>query len=86
MEPWVVTHLSSISLKEEDRYGSRDTKKILRKEGLYLMTPPHLLEGASCETTGNKSNTKPRVSIHLPKGANIKHIDPNTIHKGGTNK
>ena len=39
VEPWVATHLSSISLKEEDRYGSRDTKKILRKEGLYLMIP-----------------------------------------------
>lgn len=39
VEPWVATHLSSISLMEEDRYGSRDTKKILRKEGLYLMLP-----------------------------------------------
>lgn len=39
VEPWVATHLGSISLKEEDRYGSRDTKKILRKEGLYLMIP-----------------------------------------------
>ena len=39
VEPWVATHLSSITLMEEDRYGSRDTKKILRKEGLYLMIP-----------------------------------------------
>lgn len=39
VEPWVATHLSSITLKEEERYGSRDTKKILRKEGLYLMIP-----------------------------------------------
>lgn len=39
VEPWVATHLSSITLREEDRYGSRDTKKILRKEGLYLMIP-----------------------------------------------
>lgn len=39
VEPWVATHLSSISLKEEDRYGSRSEKKILRKEGFYLMLP-----------------------------------------------
>ena len=39
VEPWVATHLSSITLMEENRYGSRDTKKILRKEGLYLMIP-----------------------------------------------
>lgn len=39
VEPWVATHLSSISLMEEDRYRSRDTKKILREEGLYLMIP-----------------------------------------------
>lgn len=39
VEPWVATHLSSITLREEDRYGSRDTKKILREEGLYLMLP-----------------------------------------------
>lgn len=39
VEPWVATHLSSITLMEEERYGSRDTKKILRKEGLYLMIP-----------------------------------------------
>ena len=39
VEPWVATHLSSITLREEDRYGSRDTKKILRAEGLYLMIP-----------------------------------------------
>lgn len=39
VEPWVATHLSSISLMEEDRYGSRNTKKILREEGLYLMIP-----------------------------------------------
>ena len=39
VEPWAATHLKEISLTEEDRYGSRSTKKILRKEGFYLMTP-----------------------------------------------
>lgn len=39
VEPWVATHLKEISLKEEDWHGSRSKKKILREEGLYLMTP-----------------------------------------------
>jgi hypothetical protein len=39
VEPWVATRLKEISLKKEDRYGSRDEKKILRKEGFYLMLP-----------------------------------------------
>lgn len=39
VESWVATHLKEISLKEEVRYGSRDEKKILRKEGFYLMLP-----------------------------------------------
>lgn len=39
VEPWVATHLSEISLEKEDWHGSRSEKKILRKEGFYLMTP-----------------------------------------------
>lgn len=39
VEPWVATHLKEISLKKEDWHGSRSEKKILRKEGFYLMTP-----------------------------------------------
>jgi hypothetical protein len=44
---------------------------------------PCFTEVETCDTKAKKSDTKPRISIHLPKGAIIKHIDPNTIHRGG---
>ncbi len=44
---------------------------------------PCFTEVETCEARARTSDTKPKISIHLPKGAIIKHIDPNSIHRGG---
>ena len=44
---------------------------------------PCFTEVETCDAGAKTSDTKPRISIHLPKGAVIQKIDPNTIHKGG---
>lgn len=44
---------------------------------------PCFTEVETCDAKAKTSDTKPRISIHLPKGTIIKHIDPNTIHRGG---
>ena len=44
---------------------------------------PCFTEVETCEAGAKTSDTKPRISIHLPKGAVIQKIDPNTIHRGG---
>lgn len=44
---------------------------------------PCFTEVETCEAGAKTSDTKPWISIHLPKGTIIKHIDPNTIHRGG---
>lgn len=44
---------------------------------------PCFTEVETCEAKAKTLDTKPRISIHLPKGAVIQRIDPNTIHRGG---
>lgn len=48
--------------------------------------PPCFTEVETCTGNTNPSDVKPKISVHLPKGAIIEHIDPNTIHKGENNK
>ena len=44
---------------------------------------PCFTEVETCDAKAKTSDTKPRISIHLPKGAVIQKIDTNTIHRGG---
>lgn len=44
--------------------------------------PPCFTEVETCTGDTRTSDVKPKISVHLPKGAIIEHIDPNTIHKG----
>ena len=44
---------------------------------------PCFTEVETCDAKAKTSDTKPRISIHLPKGAVIQKIDPNTIYRGG---
>lgn len=48
--------------------------------------PPCFIEVETCTGDTRTSDVKPKISVHLPKGAIIEHIDPNTIHKGENNK
>lgn len=49
-------------------------------------SPPCFTEVETCTGNTRTSDVKPKISVHLPKGAIIEHIDPNTIHKGENNK
>lgn len=60
-------------------------------EGLFInkdkattekQAPPCFTEVETCTGNTRTSDVKPKISVHLPKGAIIEHIDPNTIHKG----
>lgn len=64
-------------------------------EGLFInkdrattekQSPPCFTEVETCTGNTRTSDVKPKISVHLPKGAIIEHIDPNTIHKGENNK
>jgi hypothetical protein len=64
-------------------------------EGLFInkdkattekQSPPCFIEVETCTGNTRTSDVKPKISVHLPKGAIIEHIDPNTIHKGENNK
>lgn len=49
-------------------------------------SPPCFTEVETCTGNTRTSDVKPKISVHLPKGAIIEHIDSNTIHKGENNK
>lgn len=64
-------------------------------EGLFInkdrtttekQAPPCFTEVETCTGNTNISEVKPKISVHLPKGAIIEHIDPNTIHKEDKNE
>lgn len=64
-------------------------------EGLFIdknktttekQAPPCFTEVETCTGNTRTSDVKPKISVHLPKGAIIEHIDPNTIHKEENNK